>query len=97
MSKIIDLTGQTFGLLTVTDRASNDRHGHSRWVCRCVCGGTATALGLQLRNGHRRSCGCLKAARRSPNGPQRVTRLIHREAATWPQEERPPRRQTGAA
>lgn len=38
MGKLIDLTGQRFGRLTVIERAENSPNGAAKWVCRCDCG-----------------------------------------------------------
>ena len=38
MSKVIDLTGKTFGKLTVLSRAENDKYGKAQWLCQCQCG-----------------------------------------------------------
>lgn len=57
--KLIDLTGQTFGRLTVTGRAKSRPGGEARWHCACGCGGSATANGSDLRRGHTTSCGCV--------------------------------------
>lgn len=35
MSKVIDMTGQTFGKLTVLNRAENDKYGKAQWLCQC--------------------------------------------------------------
>lgn len=56
--KLIDLTGQRFGRLVVIDRA--DRVGKTYWRCVCDCGGTSESEGYELRQGHSRSCGCLR-------------------------------------
>jgi len=64
MGKLIDLTGQLFGLWTVLKRVKKaDRRTH--WVCRCRCGTERAVDGAALRDGSSRSCGCLviKAAR----------------------------------
>ena len=38
--KLIDLTGQRFGKLTVIKRAENAKSNTSpRWLCHCDCGG----------------------------------------------------------
>ena len=58
--KMIDLTGQTFSRLTVIQRGENTSKGQARWICRCVCGNETQVFGSALRNGHSRSCGCLK-------------------------------------
>ena len=62
MSKLIDLTGQRFGRLTVVCRVENGPAG-SRWLCKCDCGGETTAYGSDLRSGHSSSCGCLRKER----------------------------------
>lgn len=59
MSKLIDLTGQVFGDLTVISRAENDKHGHTRWLCRCSCGNEKVIDGGSLKKGLTKSCGCL--------------------------------------
>jgi len=55
-----DLTGQTFGLLTViaptTERASN---GSIIWECKCSCGNKKKASGTHLIRRGVKSCGCL--------------------------------------
>ena len=37
MSKILDLTGQRFGRLTVIERVEN-KGKHTRYLCHCDCG-----------------------------------------------------------
>lgn len=67
MPKRIDLTGQRFGLLTVTEHAGADNAGRATWRCACDCGGEkvvkAAELTRKTRNGTR-SCGCLQLAQR---------------------------------
>jgi len=64
----IDLTGQTFGRLTVIEASGRTKHGSVLWRCRCVCGNETTVDGINLRwNNHTRSCGCL----------ERENRIIH--------------------
>lgn len=58
MSKVTDLTGLTFGRLTVIHRAGSNKDGRALWLCRCVCGKTDIKNGKLLLNGHCRSCGC---------------------------------------
>ena len=38
MSKLIDLTNQTFNYWTVLKRAENTPDGKAQWLCRCKCG-----------------------------------------------------------
>jgi hypothetical protein len=60
MSTIVDLTGQTFGLLTVLERAPRTSPGTRQacWRCRCECGQETVVNGSSLRRGRTRSCGC---------------------------------------
>ena len=57
--KAEDLTGKTFGNLTVLERAEN-KGGRITWSCRCTCGNTTTAYSYELKSGGKKSCGCLK-------------------------------------
>lgn len=56
--KFKDITAQTFGRWTVIKREADDRHGFARWSCVCECGNEAVVLGMHLRSGHSKSCGC---------------------------------------
>lgn len=38
MSKIIDLSGQKFGKLTVINRVGKNKWGSTIWLCKCDCG-----------------------------------------------------------
>lgn len=55
---VIDLAGQTFGLLKVIERAGSDNRGEALWECECECGQRRVVLGSNLRSGHTYSCGC---------------------------------------
>ena len=61
MSKLIDLTGQRFGRLTVLHRGVNAERSVV-WICQCDCTLEAKipVRGVQLRNGQTQSCGCLR-------------------------------------
>lgn len=52
-----DLTGRSFGRLTVVERAEN-RGRHIYWLCVCECGTTRTVKGDHLKSGGSQSCGC---------------------------------------
>ena len=58
MAKIINEIGNTYGYLTVIDRAPNNKDGHARWKCKCKCGNEVIVLGKHLRSGNTKSCGC---------------------------------------
>ena len=60
MGKIIDITGQKFGKLTVLDWV-----GAGKWSCQCECGYLTLVQPDNLRNGNTKSCGCLQRERAS--------------------------------
>ena len=60
MSAPLELIGEVFGMLTVTQRAANNKHGHTQWKCLCECGDTAIVSARNLRSGRQKSCGCLR-------------------------------------
>lgn len=61
MSKLIDLTGQTFGRLTVLEKDKvRKTSGGSYWICRCECGTIKSVKSISLRNGDISSCGCYR-------------------------------------
>ena len=68
MRKAKDLTGQTFGRLTVLKQVEPavEPSGQKRlqYLCKCSCGSTVTVRVDNLKKGHTKSCGCLKRERR---------------------------------
>lgn len=54
-----DISGCTFGKLTVVGRVANDKHNKARWLCRCDCGNEKIILGSNLLSGRTTSCGCI--------------------------------------
>lgn len=59
MGKVIDLTNQRFGLLTVLRQSGKDKSGKIMWLCKCDCGNEKIIRGGDLRSGKIQSCGCL--------------------------------------
>lgn len=60
MAALIDLSGKTFGRLTVLGRSiRNSSSNRVRWHCLCECGNKVVVVGHQLQIGRTRSCGCL--------------------------------------
>ena len=55
--RVRDLTGMTFGKLTVIRRAPN-RKNRVCWECRCECGNTSIVTRHELVSGKTKSCGC---------------------------------------
>lgn len=57
MGALDDITGKTFGQLTVIERAPN-KNGRAWWYANCSCGVRAKVAGKALRAGSTQSCGC---------------------------------------
>ncbi len=58
MSRTVkDITGQAFGLLTVTEESGRCANGQATWRCRCKCGKEVIVRGYDLRKGITTSCG----------------------------------------
>lgn len=53
-----DLTGKTFGRLTVIALSSITSNGDAKWLCSCSCGGESVSFGHNLKAGRATSCGC---------------------------------------
>lgn len=58
MSRLIDLTGQHFGRLTVLSRCGSAPDRQALWLCSCECGTQIVTKAGNLRSGHTLSCGC---------------------------------------
>jgi hypothetical protein len=56
----IEMIGRRFGRLVVVKAAKPAVCGKPRYVAKCDCGGRATVIGGNLRNGNTRSCGCIE-------------------------------------
>lgn len=66
MPKLHDITGKKYGRLTAVKclvRSHIDSKGKlipTKWLCICDCGTFASAKVESLKNGDKKSCGCLK-------------------------------------
>lgn len=78
--KLIDLTGQKFGKLTVIERANNIGK-ETAWKCLCDCGNYSIVQSGALKNGKISSCGCSKGNKKDLIG-KRFGRLIILEQFT---------------
>ena len=81
-----DLTGQTFGHLTVLSRVEN-RNGRTCWLCRCDCGNEKKATARDLKAGKVKSCGC-HSRDRAHNRADLTGRTFGRLTALYPLEKR---------
>lgn len=62
MSRLIDLTGQRFGRLTVIEKAdAKNSNTNAVWICKCDCGNEIVVRSTTLRKGESKSCGCFRS------------------------------------
>jgi len=66
----VDMTGQTFGFLTVV-REMPSTNGNTRWLCTCPRGAEVVRAGITLRNAQnarcqKAPCPCSGAAKATP-------------------------------
>lgn len=86
---LLDLTGQTFGRLTVLKEAKQ-RNKHRYWLCQCTCGHKKEISQPNLRSKSTTSCGCLlKDIHRARRGAYLTGQQINHWTVL---EEAPPRR-----
>lgn len=65
MNNRIDLTGQSFGDLTVINLSKKrGKDGTRLWKCKCSCGNVMYLYSYSLRHGHYKSCGCKRVDKR---------------------------------
>ena len=70
--RIIDITGNRYGLLTVLNRNMEIDDGISRWDCLCDCGRKVRLTKNSLLSGTS-SCGCLRISR----GELKIRQLLN--------------------
>lgn len=73
--------GEVHNRLTIiSDTGQKTAIGAVKWLCSCVCGKTTIAIAAELRNGSKKSCGCLndeirKKTHRKPEGFATYTQM----------------------
>lgn len=72
MGAFIDLTGKTFGRLTVSCRVGTHKN-KIYWRCECLCGNTKDVSGSNLTLGKIQSCGCIKSEILSTRNKEKST------------------------
>lgn len=62
--------GKKFERLTVMEIAGKDKHRHTLYKCKCLCGNVVIVSSCDLVTGNTKSCGCLKRelCKSKPNG-----------------------------
>ena len=66
----INLLGQRFGNLVVVEEYLPTATGLAQWVCLCDCDKLHITTGYYLRQGRRKSCGCLDGRLRGNKNPK---------------------------
>ena len=82
MPSLIDLTGQTFGFLTVQYQSQSQRHStgtRAVWFCLCICGNTKEILAHSLLANLSKSCGC----RGKQHGASKLRLIYPGEYKIW--------------
>jgi hypothetical protein len=69
---ILDLTGRTFGRLTVLS-VGEHQDNRPACFCRCECGKHVVVQRKKLVAGHTQSCGCLQRQRQKENSQKMIT------------------------
>lgn len=54
--RLIDLSGMNFSKWLVIQKQGNTKGGAALWLCRCVCGSSASVTGGDLRSGKSTQC-----------------------------------------
>ena len=56
--RLVDMTGERFGKVTVIKRASEYAETPVKWLCICECGKEFVTTSGRLKRGATKSCGC---------------------------------------
>lgn len=74
IGKLIDITGQKFGMLTAVEHTKTVYGKGSIWKFKCDCGNIVERQSSLVRNGNIKSCGCLNAKLASERCKHRNTK-----------------------
>lgn len=78
-SRLIDITGQTFGDLLVIARAEN-KGTKAAWVCKCICGNETIVTAANLKSGN--TTRCMKC-RGKVIGKKKLNDLTGKQFGRW--------------
>jgi hypothetical protein len=95
LSRPLDLSGQTFGKLTVINKNRNSK-GRVIWDCQCSCGGNTQVLTHRLTTGHTKSCGCGRKYSEHGQARTRIYRTYAKMKARCYRETEPSYKNYGA-
>lgn len=82
-----DLTGKRFGKLVVLNLAEQ-RGKNYIWNCKCDCGALTKVSAGNLRDGHTKSCGCLKkwGDGYTSKGEEKIITLLKKDSISFERE-----------
>ncbi|MGM9911772.1 hypothetical protein [Floccifex sp.] len=81
MGKTVDLTNHRFGRLTVNYKTDKRDRGSIVWHCTCDCGNVVDVSSRNLKDGHTRSCGCIRGKIHDLTG-KRFGKLVVQSVST---------------
>ena len=81
MSRLNVKIGDRFGEWATVSKATKDRFGHRRFLCRCSCGKASTTPLMYLRSGRSTKCRSCACKNRVPNSKHGLTN--HTLYRTW--------------
>ena len=81
MGKLIDLTGEEFGIVTVIRKDPKVYPDGAHWICECACGTIFSPSGRNLRSKPIRSCGCKSLGKTLKEGEAASNALYRRYSA----------------
>ena len=81
-----DLTGKTYGALTVLSYAGTVKPAGSAWLCRCACGAVVTKSANHLKAGLKScsaACGVTDSNKQRTKHGHAANHTVTKEYATW--------------
>lgn len=73
--KVLDRTGQRFGMLVALREHGRDRQGRATWLCRCDCGVEKVVPSRHLGSGAVVSCGCFARSQAAESGRKGAAKI----------------------
>jgi hypothetical protein len=80
-----DISTERFGRLRPVRVVRLNKYNAAVWLCECDCGNLTDAVGIVLRQGRKRSCGCLKKDVSAQSGRRSATHGHARQGAKTPE------------
>lgn len=73
--KLIDMSGQIIGRLTVITRADKPKPAKTHWLCKCDCGNYTVVSRRHLKDHSTISCGCYRKEKKPKTHGMKGTRI----------------------